>query len=66
MPKKEPLFSVVRYGNVLGSRGSVLPFWKKLISEGAGFIPVTDDRMTRFWITIEQSVDFVLKSPYNF
>ena len=60
--KKEPLFSVVRYGNVLGSRGSVLPFWKKLISEGAGFIPVTDDRMTRFWITIEQSVDFVLKS----
>jgi len=57
-----PLLSVVRYGNVLGSRGSVIPYWKKLIAAGATAIPITDKRMTRFWMTIEQSVDFVLKS----
>lgn len=54
--------SVVRYGNVLGSRGSVVPFFQKLINEGADFLPITDNRMTRFWITLEQGVDFVLSS----
>ncbi len=57
-----PTFSVVRYGNVIGSRGSVIPFWKKLIAEGSKSLPITDERMTRFWITLEQSVDFVLQS----
>jgi UDP-N-acetylglucosamine 4,6-dehydratase len=56
-----PRFSVVRYGNVLGSRGSVLPFWEKLLAEGTPSLPITDPRMTRFWITLEQSVDFVIK-----
>lgn len=55
-------FSVVRYGNVVGSRGSVVPFFKKLISEGADYLPITDERMTRFWITLQQGVDFVLKN----
>ncbi len=55
-------FSVVRYGNVLGSRGSVLPFFRKLIHRGATSIPITDERMTRFWITLDQSVSFVLSS----
>lgn len=55
-------FSVVRYGNVAGSRGSVIPFFRKLIAEGAKEIPVTDIRMTRYWLTIEQGVDFALKS----
>ena len=53
-------FSVVRYGNVVGSRGSVVPFFKKLIDEKAGYLPITDPRMTRFWITLQQGVDFVL------
>lgn len=55
-------FSVVRYGNVMGSRGSVVPFFKKLVAQKVKEIPVTDDRMTRFWITLPQGVDFVLKS----
>lgn len=54
-------FSVVRYGNVVGSRGSVVPFFKKLIEQGADHLPITDERMTRFWITLQQGVDFVLK-----
>ena len=53
-------FSVVRYGNVIGSRGSVVPFFKKLIANGATKLPITDPRMTRFWITLRQGVDFVL------
>jgi UDP-N-acetylglucosamine 4,6-dehydratase len=57
-----PIFSVVRYGNVVGSRGSVIPFFRKLIAEGADHLPITDDRMTRFWITLEQGVNFVLSS----
>lgn len=57
-----PVFSVVRYGNVVGSRGSVIPFFKKLMAEGATELPITDARMTRFWITLEQGVDFVLSS----
>lgn len=53
-------FSVVRYGNVVGSRGSVVPFFKKLLADGAKSLPITDPRMTRFWITLEQGVDFVI------
>jgi UDP-N-acetylglucosamine 4,6-dehydratase/5-epimerase len=52
-------FSVVRYGNVVGSRGSVIPFFMKKKDEGV--LPITDPRMTRFWITLDQGVDFVLK-----
>lgn len=55
-------FSVVRYGNVLGSRGSVVPYFKRLIDDGAADLPVTDPRMTRFWITLQQGVNFVLSS----
>ena len=59
---RRTVFSVVRYGNVVGSRGSVVPFFRKLIAEQAGFLPITDERMTRFWITLDQGVDFVMKS----
>tara|TARA_B100001750_G_scaffold190863_1_gene161118 strand:- start:411 stop:1403 length:993 start_codon:yes stop_codon:yes gene_type:complete len=55
-------FSVVRYGNVVGSRGSVLPYFKSLIQKKIKSLPVTDERMTRFWITLEQGVKFVLNS----
>ncbi|MDF1578810.1 MAG: UDP-N-acetylglucosamine 4,6-dehydratase (inverting) [Desulfobulbales bacterium] len=55
-------FSVVRYGNVVGSRGSVVPFFKKLASERAKSLPITHPEMTRFWITLQQGVDFVLKN----
>ncbi len=55
-------FAVVRYGNVVGSRGSVVPFFEKLIAEGAEKLPITHPEMTRFWITLQQGVDFVLKS----
>ena len=54
-------FAAVRYGNVVGSRGSVVPFFQKLIRDGADCLPITDERMTRFWITLQQAVDFVLK-----
>ncbi|HWZ61716.1 MAG TPA: UDP-N-acetylglucosamine 4,6-dehydratase (inverting) [Steroidobacteraceae bacterium] len=54
-------FSVVRYGNVVGSRGSVVPLFKKRIDEGGDHLPITDPRMTRFWITLRQGVEFVLK-----
>lgn len=57
-----PRFSVVRYGNVLGSRGSVLPLFRELLDKRAPEIPITDDRMTRFWITLEQGVSFVVSS----
>jgi UDP-N-acetylglucosamine 4,6-dehydratase len=55
-------FSVVRYGNVIGSRGSVVPFFEELVRNGADVLPITDPRMTRFWITINQGVAFVLSS----
>jgi UDP-N-acetylglucosamine 4,6-dehydratase len=55
-------FAAVRYGNVVGSRGSVVPFFQKRIAEGADCLPITDVRMTRFWITLQQGVDFVLKN----
>ena len=60
--RRGPHFAVVRYGNVVGSRGSVIPFFQKLIAEGADHLPITDPRMTRFWITLPQGVDFVLSS----
>ncbi|CAG9296140.1 UDP-N-acetylglucosamine 4,6-dehydratase (inverting) [Celerinatantimonas diazotrophica] len=53
-------FSVVRYGNVVGSRGSVVPFFKKLIANGETSLPITHEDMTRFWITLEQGVQFVI------
>jgi UDP-N-acetylglucosamine 4,6-dehydratase/5-epimerase len=53
-------FSVVRYGNVVGSRGSVVPFFRKQIESGCDHLPITDVGMTRFWITLQQGVDFVL------
>lgn len=56
------IFSVVRYGNVAGSRGSVIPMWKKLIESGESTLGVTDLRMTRFWITLEQGVELVFKA----
>ncbi len=55
-------FAVVRYGNVVGSRGSVVPFFRKKVDDGADHLPVTDERMTRFWITLQQGVDFVASS----
>jgi UDP-N-acetylglucosamine 4,6-dehydratase len=59
---RKTVFSVVRYGNVAGSRGSVVPFFEKLIAEGATSLPITDPEMTRFWITLQEGVDFVLKN----
>ncbi|GAA2634179.1 UDP-N-acetylglucosamine 4,6-dehydratase (inverting) [Actinomadura fulvescens] len=54
-------FSVVRYGNVMGSRGSVIPFFRRLAERGES-LPITDKRMTRFWISLEQAVEFVVDS----
>jgi len=56
---KDIRFSVVRYGNVIGSNGSIVPKWKKLIEEGATELPITDERMTRFWYKMSDSVQFV-------
>lgn len=58
--EKKTRFAVVRYGNVVGSRGSVVPFFKKI--RHTGVLPITDERMTRFWITLDQGVQFVLDS----
>lgn len=58
----KPRFSVVRYGNVVGSRGSVVPFFEQLKQKGADHMPVTHLEMTRFWISLQQGVDFVLKN----
>jgi UDP-N-acetylglucosamine 4,6-dehydratase len=55
-------FAVTRYGNVVGSRGSVLPLFQQLLRNGADFVPITDPRMTRFWITLEQGIDFVIQN----
>jgi UDP-N-acetylglucosamine 4,6-dehydratase len=60
--KNPTRFSVVRYGNVVGSRGSVVPFFKNLLERGTDHLPVTHEEMTRFWITLQQGVDFVLKN----
>jgi UDP-N-acetylglucosamine 4,6-dehydratase/5-epimerase len=55
-------FAVVRYGNVVGSRGSVVPFFRRLIADGATALPITDPRMTRFWITLPHGVNFVIQA----
>lgn len=60
--KEDIKFSVVRYGNVIGSRGSVVPYFKKLLNKGFTKLPITDIKMTRFFITLEDGVDFVLKN----
>ena len=60
--RKKTRFSAVRYGNVVGSRGSVVPFFTELINEGCERLPITDIEMTRFWLTLQQGVDFVLKN----
>ncbi len=57
-----PRFSVARYGNVIGSRGSIVPLFQRLVAEGAKTLPITDPRMTRFWISLKQGVAFVLSS----
>ncbi len=59
---KDVCFSIVRYGNVAGSRGSVIPFFRNLIAKGAAELPITDYRMTRFWISLEEGVQLVLKA----
>lgn len=59
---RETRFAVVRYGNVVGSRGSVVPFFKKLVADGAKELPITDERMTRFWLKLEDGVNFVFKN----
>ncbi len=60
--RRKTRFSVVRYGNVVGSRGSVVPFFQNLLNEGVTELPITDERMTRFWITLQEGVDFVIKN----
>ncbi|MDR2643661.1 MAG: UDP-N-acetylglucosamine 4,6-dehydratase (inverting) [Planctomycetaceae bacterium] len=62
---KRTKFSVVRYGNVAGSRGSVIPFFQKLIREGAKELPITDYRMTRFWLKLESAIDLVCHAVEN-
>lgn len=57
---KHTRFSIVRYGNVVGSRGSVVPFFKRLVADGSKEVPITHKNMTRFWITLQDGVDFVL------
>ena len=59
---KGPRFSVVRYGNVVGSRGSVVPFYRSLMEQGKSNLPVTHAEMTRFWITLDEGVEFVVKN----
>ena len=60
--KSDIAFSVVRYGNVFGSRGSVVPFYINLLEKNNDTLPITDERMTRFWITLEEAVNFVISS----
>lgn len=59
---KNTRFAIVRYGNVAGSRGSVIPFFRKLVQEGKTELPITDFEMTRFWISLEQGVQLVIKA----
>ena len=55
-------FSVVRYGNVVGSRGSVVQVFNNILKQKGNFLPITDKRMTRFWITLDEGVNFVIKT----
>lgn len=59
---KKTVFSIVRYGNVAGSRGSIIPYFRSLVAKGSTSLPITDHSMTRFWITLEEGVDLVLKA----
>ncbi len=59
---KDVCFSIVRYGNVAGSRGSVIPFFREIVSKGESKLPITDYRMTRFWISLEEGVKLVIKA----
>ena len=59
---KDTCFSIVRYGNVAGSRGSVIPFFQNILDNGGTELPITDYRMTRFWISITQGVELVIKA----
>jgi UDP-N-acetylglucosamine 4,6-dehydratase (inverting) len=59
---KDICFSIVRYGNVAGSRGSVIPFFQNIIDNGGKELPITDYRMTRFWISLQQGVELVIKA----
>ncbi|MDE7313458.1 MAG: UDP-N-acetylglucosamine 4,6-dehydratase (inverting) [Eubacterium sp.] len=60
--EKDVRFSIVRYGNVAGSRGSVIPFFRKIIDQGGNVLPITDRRMTRFWISLDEGVQLVIKA----
>lgn len=60
--EKDVNFSIVRYGNVAGSRGSVIPFFQNIVANGGTSLPITDYRMTRFWISLEQGVELVIKA----
>ncbi len=62
---KNIFFSVVRYGNVIGSRGSVLPLYKELLKKNNNILPITDKRMTRFWLSLDKSINFVISSFKN-
>jgi UDP-N-acetylglucosamine 4,6-dehydratase len=62
---KDTCFSVVRYGNVIGSRGSVIPFFKSFLNNGGRKLPITDERMTRFWITLRQGVELVARAAHE-
>ena len=59
---KDVCFSIVRYGNVAGSRGSVIPFFRNIVEQGGRELPITDYRMTRFWISLEEGVQLVIKA----
>ena len=61
----DTIFSVVRYGNVVGSRGSVVPFFEKLRDDGEDHLPITHPKMTRFWLLLDQAIDFVFDSFYR-
>lgn len=60
--EKGTVFAIVRYGNVSGSRGSVIPFFRELLNSGITELPITDDRMTRFWMTLDDAVNLVVKA----
>ena len=60
--KKRCIFSTVRYGNVVGSRGSIMEIFKKLSERNSNIFPITDESMTRFWVTLDETVEFVLLS----
>ena len=60
--QRKTTFSIVRYGNVAGSRGSVIPFFRNVVANGGTELPITDYKMTRFWISLEEGVQLVIKA----